>query len=137
MHVHDQLEVEKVVKNSGSSFYWGMKILPKNQARSMFAIYAFCRIVDDIADDIESKKIRDKLLNEWEISIKRIFSTGMAKNYLERELLLSIREFELEKKDFLSIIDGMRMDSNSKIVFPSKKKLELYCDRVAVAVGYL
>lgn len=137
MHVHDQLEVEKVVKNSGSSFYWGMKILPKNQARSMFAIYAFCRIVDDIADDIESKKIRDKLLNEWEISIKRIFSTGIAKNYLERELLLSIREFELEKKDFLSIIDGMRMDSNSKIVFPSKKKLELYCDRVAVAVGYL
>ena len=133
----DQFEVEKIVKNSGSSFYWGMKILPNKQARAMFAVYAFCRIVDDIADDIKSKIKREKLLKEWELSIKNLFLKQITKNSVERELLFSIKEFNLEKKDFLSIIEGMRMDSNSNIVFPSQKKLNLYCDRVAVAVGYL
>ena len=133
----DQFEVEKIVKNSASSFYWGMKILPNKQARAMFAVYAFCRIVDDIADDIKSKIKREKLLKEWELSIKNLFLKQITKNSVERELLFSIKEFNLEKKDFLSIIEGMRMDSNSNIVFPSQKKLNLYCDRVAVAVGYL
>ena len=133
----DQFEIEKIVKKSGSSFYWGMKILPNKQARAMFAVYAFCRIVDDIADEIKNKIKREKLLKEWELSIKNLFLKQTTKNSVERELLFSIKEFNLEKKDFLSIIEGMRMDSNSNIVFPSQKKLNLYCDRVAVAVGYL
>ena len=133
----DQFEIEKIVKKSGSSFYWGMKILPDKQARAMFAVYAFCRIVDDIADEIKNKIKREKLLEEWELSIKNIFLKRTTKNSVERELLFSIKEFNLEKKDFLSIIEGMRMDSKSNIVFPSQKKLNLYCDRVAVAVGYL
>ena len=133
----DQSEIEKIVKQSGSSFYWGMKILPKKQSRAMFAIYAFCRIVDDIADDIKNKIKRENLLQEWELIIKNLFFKKVTKNSVERELLFSIKEFNLEKKDFLSIIQGMRMDSNTNIVFPSQKKLNLYCDRVAVAVGYL
>ena len=133
----DQFEIKKIVKKSGSSFYWGMKILPIKQARAMFAVYAFCRIVDDIADEIRNKIKREKLLKEWELSIKNLFLKRTTKNSVERELLFSIKEFNLEKKDFLSIIEGMRMDSNSNIVFPSQKKLNLYCDRVAVAVGYL
>ena len=51
----DQSEVQKIVKKSGSSFYWGMKVLPSNQMRAMFSIYAYCRTVDDIADDIKDK----------------------------------------------------------------------------------
>ena len=133
----DEFEVKKIVKKSGSSFYWGMKILPKKQARAMFAVYAFCRIVDDIADEIKNKIKREKLLKEWELSVKNLFHKQTTKNSVERELLFSIKEFNLEKKDFLSIIQGMRMDSNSNIVFPSQKILNLYCDRVAVAVGYL
>ena len=133
----DQFEIEKIVKKSGSSFYWGMKILPNKQSRAMFAVYAFCRIVDDIADEIKNKIKREKLLKEWELAIKNLFLKQTTKNSVERELLFSIKEFDLEKKDFLSIIKGMRMDSNSNIVFPSQKILNLYCDRVAVAVGYL
>ena len=133
----DQFEIKKIVKKSGSSFYWGMRVLPKKQARAMFAVYAFCRIVDDIADEIKNKIKREKLLKEWELSIKNLFLKQITKNSVERELLFSIKEFNLEKKDFLSIIQGMRMDSDSDIVFPSQQKLNLYCDRVAVAVGYL
>ena len=46
----DQLNVEKIVKKSGTSFYWGMKLLPEIKKRAMFSVYAFCREVDDIAD---------------------------------------------------------------------------------------
>ena len=83
----DQFEIEKIVKKSGSSFYWGMKILPNKQARAMFAVYAFCRIVDDIADEIKNKIKREKLLKEWELSIKNLFLKQIAKSSVERELL--------------------------------------------------
>ena len=52
----DQKNVKKIVLRSGSSFFWGMNILEKKRRRAMFAIYAFCRTVDDIADSDKSKK---------------------------------------------------------------------------------
>lgn len=133
----DQSEVQKIVKKSGSSFYWGMKVLPSSQMRAMFSIYAYCRTVDDIADDIKDKKLRQRLLTEWENKINKIFKKKVFESALERELKISIEKFDLKKNDFLSIIKGMKMDSDNTIVFPSKKKLNQYCDRVAVAVGYL
>ena len=57
----DQLNVEKIVKKSGTSFYWGMKLLPEIKKRAMFSVYAFWRVVEDIADNtgtIKSKKIK-------------------------------------------------------------------------------
>ena len=56
MPLNDKLEIEKNVKKSGSSFFWGMKLLPEEKRRAMFSIYAFCREVDDIADDLKSSK---------------------------------------------------------------------------------
>ena len=56
MPLNDKLDIEKNVKKSGSSFYWGMKLLPEEKRRAMFSIYAFCREVDDIADDLKSSK---------------------------------------------------------------------------------
>ena len=55
MEVDDQIEVKKIVKKSGSSFFWGMNVLDSERKRAMFSIYAFCRIVDDIADEIKIK----------------------------------------------------------------------------------
>ena len=49
MKVDDQIEVEKIVKKSGSSFFWGMNVLDPERKRAMFSIYAFCRIVDDLS----------------------------------------------------------------------------------------
>ena len=65
MSLSDQLLVENKVKNSGTSFYWGMKLLDKNKKRAMFAIYAFCREVDDIADKEGPKKLKEKKLQIW------------------------------------------------------------------------
>ena len=137
MKVDDQIEVKKIVKKSGSSFFWGMNILDSERKRAMFSIYAFCRIVDDIADEIKNKRLKIEKLKSWKKKINNIFESKKLKSSIEKELKIAVEKFQLERLDFYAIIDGMMMDAKSDIKFPKKKNLELYCDRVAVAVGYL
>ena len=133
----DQLNVENIVKKSGSSFYWGMKLLPEIKKRAMFSVYAFCRVVDDIADNSGTIKSKKTKLNDWKKKIDSIYNNNNKNESILKELKTSIETFNLEKRDFISIIDGMLMDVKKKIQFPSKTEFELYCERVAVAVGYL
>ena len=137
MKVDDQIEVKKIVKKSGSSFFWGMNVLDSERKRAMFSIYAFCRIVDDIADEIKNKRLKIEKLKSWKKKINNIFESKKLKSSIEKELKIAVEKFQLERLDFYAIIDGMMMDAKSDIKFPKKKNLELYCDRVAVAVGYL
>ena len=137
MKVDDQIEVKKIVKKSGSSFFWGMNVLDSERKRAMFSIYAFCRIVDDIADEIKNKRLKIEKLKSWKKKINNIFKSKELKSSIENELKFAVEKFQLERLDFYAIIDGMMMDAESDIKFPKKKNLELYCDRVAVAVGYL
>ncbi len=137
MQVDDQIAVKEIVKNSGSSFYWGMNILELEKKRAMFSVYAFCRVVDDIADEIKNKKKKIDKLKIWKTKISNIFESKEPKHSIEKELKFSIEKFKLDKSDFYAIINGMMMDAKSNIKFPSKKNLYLYCDRVAVAVGYI
>ena len=133
----DQLNVENIVKKSGSSFYWGMKLLPEIKKRAMFSVYAFCRVVDDIADNSGTIKSKKTKLNDWKKKIDSIYNNNKKNESILKELKTSIETFNLEKRDFISIIDGMLMDVKKKIQFPSKTEFEIYCERVAVAVGYL
>ena len=137
MIVDDQIEVKKIVKKSGSSFFWGMNVLDSEKKRAMFSIYAFCRIVDDIADEIKNKRLKIEKLKSWKKKINNIFESKNLKSSVEKELKIAVEKFKLDRLDFFAIIDGMMMDAESDIKFPKKKNLELYCDRVAVAVGYL
>ncbi|MDC3176392.1 squalene/phytoene synthase family protein [Alphaproteobacteria bacterium] len=134
--INDQKVVKKIVKNSGSSFYWGMNILKSSRRRAMFAVYAFCRTVDDIADSELALKKKKNLLNDWVKKIENIYK-GLTVDSLTRELDFSIKEYNLIKNDFLEIIDGMRIDSKKNIIYPPKRDLENYCDKVAGAVGCL
>ena len=134
--INDQKVVKEIVKNSGSSFYWGMNILKSSRRRAMFAIYAFCRTVDDIADSELTFKKKNNLLKDWIKKIEKIYK-GRTEDSLTRELKFSIKEYNLIKNDFLEIIDGMRIDSKENIVYPSRQNLENYCDKVAGAVGCL
>jgi len=133
----DQIKIEKIVKNSASSFYWGMKSLSKEKKRAMFSIYAFCRIVDDIADNSGHPQKKKKKLDEWIKKINILFSKKNHGTSILRELKISVNNFNLDQKDFIAIIEGMKMDVKENIKFPSKNKLKKYCERVAVAVGYL
>ncbi len=132
----DLFAVEAVVRAAGTSFYRGMRILPPDRRQAMYAIYAFCRMVDDIADDAGA--FADKLprLTEWRERIAGLYE-GKADTPVTRVLLAAVRRFDLRQEDFLAVIDGMQMDAKTAIVAPDLATLDLYCDRVAAAVGRL
>jgi squalene synthase HpnD len=120
---------------SGSSFYTGMRILPRAQREAMFEIYAFCRAVDDIADDPGPREPRLAALAKWRSDIGAVYA-GAAPAPLAG-LARAVREFDLQREDFIAIIDGMEMDVVTDIRAPDGVTLDLYCDRVACAVGRL
>lgn len=127
--------VQKVVTGARTSFFWAMRLLPAARREAMFAIYAFCREVDDIADDplpIEEKRRR---LAEWRREIERLYA-GKPEWPTSRALLGPVQAYGLAQEDFIALIDGMEMDANG-FSAPPLAELELYCDRVASAVGRL
>jgi phytoene synthase len=123
-------------KAKGSSFYAAMKLMPREEREAMFAIYAFCRMVDDIADDGEgTREERFARLVEWRRDLDALYA-GQAPA-LSGFLKEAVRRYGLRKEDFLGVIDGMEMDVHADIVAPELAILDLYCDRVASAVGRL
>ncbi|MDP6120964.1 MAG: presqualene diphosphate synthase HpnD [Rhodospirillales bacterium] len=128
--------IEAVVRRSGTSFYWAMRRLPKEKRRAMFAVYAFCREVDDIAD--EPGAVADKLrsLGAWRDEIQRLYA-GTPTSLVTRGLVWPVSLFALCKKDFLAVIEGMEMDAAVTLRFGTMDELRRYCDCVACAVGRL
>jgi presqualene diphosphate synthase len=120
---------------SGSSFYAAMRILPRGQREAMFQIYSFCRQVDDIADSEGPRPERLAALAQWRDDIDALYS-GHPPARL-RDYVASVKNFDLQREDFLAIVDGMEMDVPQDIRAPDLATLDLYCDRVASAVGRL
>jgi len=120
---------------SGSSFYAAMRILPRAQREAMFQIYSFCRQVDDIADSSGPRGERRAALEQWRRDIDALYQ-GRPPARLQ-DYAASVKEFGLDREDFLAIIDGMEMDVLQDIRAPDLATLDLYCDRVASAVGRL
>jgi phytoene synthase len=112
-----------------------MRVLPRAEREAMFAIYAFCRAVDDIADGRGDRQTRLAELQAWRHDLNALFAGSPPSRM--RKLLEPIRAFDLQRDDFLSIVDGMTMDATADIRAPDLATLELYCDRVACAVGRL
>ena len=128
--------VEAIVRAAGTSFYRGMRVLPPDRRHAMYAIYAFCRIVDDIAD--EDGALPDKLhgLAMWREHVAGLYR-GESDGPVTRVLAAAVQRFALREDDFVAVINGMRMDAEAVIVAPDMATLDLYCDRVAAAVGRL
>nr|WP_294577885.1 presqualene diphosphate synthase HpnD [uncultured Rhodopila sp.] len=132
----DMAAVEGIVRAAGTSFYRGMRVLPADRRLAMYGIYAFCRIVDDIADDEGSLDGKLLALAGWRETIAALYQ-GRTRDPVTRVLALAIPRFQLRYEDFIAIIDGMQSDAETVIVAPSMAELDLYCDRVASAVGRL
>ena len=120
---------------SGSSFYAAMRILPREQREAMFQIYSFCRQVDDIADSHGPREERLAALQKWRDDIDALYR-GQPPARLS-DYVASVKRFDLQRADFLAIVDGMEMDVPQDIRAPDLATLDLYCDRVASAVGRL
>jgi presqualene diphosphate synthase len=123
-------------KASGSSFYTAMRLMPKAERGAMYAIYAFCRAVDDIADDgIGTREERRAALSRWRENVTSLYAGGPAGR--AAFLAETVKRYRPRLEDFLTVIDGMEMDVTEDIVAPPLSTLDLYCDRVASAVGRL
>jgi phytoene synthase len=120
---------------AGSSFYLAMRILEPEAREGMYAIYAFCRAVDDLADEDGPREERKAGLDAWRRDLARLYA-GEAPG-LAAPLAETVRRFGLKLEDFLTVIDGMAMDFEETIVAPDSATLDLYCERVASAVGRL
>ncbi len=125
-----------VVGASGTSFGLGMRILPKARREAMFAIYAFCREIDDIADEEGTPEEKHAALDAWRAEIDNLWA-GQPTYPTAIALAGPIETYGLERQEFLLLIEGMEMDVDGPIHGPSMEVLLAYCRRVAGAVGRL
>jgi len=119
----------------GSSFYLAMRILPRRKREAMFEIYKFCRKVDDVADSDGPREARLAELNRYRDDVAALYAGRPSERM--GAFLAPVKDFALRREDFLAVIDGMEMDVVSDIRAPDLATLDLYCDRVASAVGRL
>lgn len=120
---------------SGSSFYYSFLFLPPEQRRAITALYAFCREVDDVADEIQDTGIARIKLAWWRTEIANVFD-GNPQHPVGRALRPVIERLPLPPEKFQEIIDGMEMDL-AYHRYPDFQTLQLYCHRVAGVVGQL
>ncbi len=131
----DLAEVERIVRGAGTSFYRGMRVLERDRRAAMYAVYAFCRQVDDVVDEPAPAAEKKAGLAAWRRKIDALYE-GQASDAVTRVLREGVARYGLRREDFRAVIDGMEMDM-VEIVAPDQATLDLYCDRVAAAVGRL
>ena len=122
-------------KESHSSFLTAFIFLKKEKREALTALYAFCREVDDIADECLDHEIASRKLNWWREEIERLFKSE-PQHPVSKALHPFISHFNLSKNYFIEIIDGMEMDVKFNR-YESFEQLQLYCYRVASCVGIL
>ncbi len=118
---------------SGSSFYYSFRFLPEDRRRAIHAFYAFCREVDDVADECRDPTLARTKLAWWRDEVARLYA-GRPEHPVTRALAEVIGPFHLPEDVFSQIIDGMEMDLG-QVRYPDFKALRLYCHRVAGVVG--
>ena len=130
----DQYCRERAAK-SGSSFYYSFLFLPPLKRRAITALYAFCREVDDVADECHDIAIARTKLAWWHNEVSNIFA-GRPEHPVGQALAPLVRAFGLPATEFDEIITGMEMDLTQNR-YPDFDQLQLYCHRVAGVVGLL
>jgi len=126
----------EITARSGSSFSAGMAILAKPRRNAMRAVYAFCRVVDDIADGDYPTSAKIEALDAWREEVERTFSDRPVSS-VGRALTAPIEAYRLPKREFLFMIEGMEMDARGPLIAPSCDELGAYTRRVAGSVGCL
>ena len=113
-----------------------MQLLPYRRREAMYALYDFCREVDDIADGDAPRSLKQTLLSDWRSELALLYA-GRPRHAVARRLGEAVHFYGLRCGDFLAVIDGLEMDARADIRAPSFAQLDRYCECVAVAVGRL
>jgi len=115
------------------SFSWAGFFLPKKTYKKCSALYDFCRVADNIADDKEKLEIKEIKFKKFEKDFaQKNFDNPIIKNMWDL-----IDEFEISVKIIEDLLDGIRSDIKKKVTLNSKKDLLIYSYRVAGTVGLM
>ncbi|MEO1724320.1 MAG: squalene/phytoene synthase family protein [Pseudomonadota bacterium] len=128
--------VAAITKAAGSSFGPGMRALPKPRREAMWALYAFARVVDDIADEEMPLGERRRLLALWREEIGALYA-GRPRSVIGLALARPVEDYALPEREFLLLIEGMEMDAEGPVVAPPMTRLRAYTRRVAGTIGML
>ena len=120
---------------SGSSFYYSFLFLPPPRRRAIIALYAFCREVDDVVDEVSDPEVAAAKLAWWRREVALVFS-GQPSHPVALALQPVVRDYDLPEPHFQAVIDGMAMDLKQHR-YLDFAGLELYCHRVAGVVGLM
>lgn len=130
----DYARCAEITRRASSNFYYAFMLLPAERRRALFAVYAFCRFIDDIADEAAVREPA-ALLARWREELDRVFS-GRPSRAVSRALADSVARFAIPRRYFEEVIDGVEMDL-SRTRYQDFDALYLYCHRVASAVGLI
>ncbi len=126
------LTARDIVKRSRSNLAFALACLPKRRRQDMYVFYAFCRVVDDIADDEGwTTPQRMEALDRWRAVVR---GDATDREPFEEDLLDLRLRYEIPAEEMLAIIDGVAMDIEPRR-YQSWEELKLYCYRVAGCVG--
>ncbi|MGJ3262066.1 MAG: squalene/phytoene synthase family protein [Salinarimonas sp.] len=131
----DPRVVKQIVAVSGSSFKLGMAAQAAERRRANYALYAFCRVIDDIADGAAPLPEKRAFLDAWRREIDAL--PAAAAGPIGRELARAIAAYDLPRAEFHALLDGMESDGRPRVRIPDAAAFDLYCRRVAGAVGVL
>jgi phytoene synthase len=131
-----QRVADAITARARTSFATGMRVLSRPRRDAMRAIYAFARVIDDIADEDWPLAEKHRLLAEWRSEIERLYE-GRPVSAIGQALAGPVTRYGLPRAEFLLLIEGMEMDANGPIIAPPIEVLRAYTRRVAGAVGML
>ncbi|MEO9136926.1 MAG: presqualene diphosphate synthase HpnD [Casimicrobiaceae bacterium] len=123
------------VARSGSSFYYSFRLLTPERRAAINALYAFCREVDDVVDEVSDPDVARVTLAWWRTEIGAVY-TGKPQHPVALALQSAVSRYGLQQAHLQTVIDGMQMDLE-KVRYVDFTELETYCDSVAGAVGLM
>ncbi len=130
----DEAAIEQRICSTSASLFWSMRLLPGPRRKAMQALYVFCREVGDIADGEGSRTLKLQLLADWREQIALLYA-GRPQHNVARALRDAMERLDLRCDDFLTIIDGVKMDLSADMRAPSLEQLDFYCEHMGVAVS--
>jgi 15-cis-phytoene synthase len=125
----------QLTRKSRSNFYYAFLFLAKEKRQALYAVYAFCRSVDDVADGNTSERDKPMLLDEWRRELERCYD-GKPQHPITVKLAQSLQQFPIPKEHFEELIAGVEMDL-THARYPTFRELYEYCYRVAGVVGLM
>lgn len=125
----------QITAEYAKTFYLGTLLMPKEKSKAIWAIYAWCRLTDELVDGAKARYTTDETLAEWEQQLESVFA-GHPIDDTDVALVDTIQNYPLDIQPFRDMIAGQRMDL-VRHRYQTFKELELYCYRVAGTVGLM